>query len=169
MESSRNVATHNDNPTKVRTYDFIRSVSFRGYSQYLAACAKMTPWQRACKMPSMRMGALVGTPIWVASKDSMVWGRGDSGPCDAPIDTPFPVRTSQYTRYNQSYMKLPKGCSGNLDFSSKRQFQVVLQKCPLLHFLLQKGFTSYSAVTYFTETRAESRTTRRASLPYVFV
>jgi len=80
------VTTHNDNPTKVRTYDFVRSVSFRGHSQYLAACAKMTPWQRACNMPSMRMGALVGTPIWAASKDSMMWGRtGDAGSCDGPL------------------------------------------------------------------------------------
>ena len=84
--SSRNVTTHNDNPTKVRTYDFIRSVSFRGHPQYLAACAKMTPWQRACRMPSIRMGALVGTPIWVASKDSMMWGRGwAAGSCEGAL------------------------------------------------------------------------------------
>ena len=70
-------ATHSDSPTKVNTYDFIRRVSLSGHSQYLAACAKMTPWQRDCKMPSTRMGALVGTPIWAANKDKgvMMWGR----------------------------------------------------------------------------------------------
>ncbi|KAH9965786.1 hypothetical protein BC827DRAFT_1153261 [Russula dissimulans] len=68
-------ATHSDSPTKVITYDFIRTVSLSGHSQYLAACAKMTPWQRDCKMPSTRMGALVGTSIWVANEGVMMQGR----------------------------------------------------------------------------------------------
>lgn len=64
-------ATHNDSPASVKTYDFIQIVSFRGHSQYLATCAKMTPWQRDCNMPSMRMGALTGTSVWEASEDTM--------------------------------------------------------------------------------------------------
>lgn len=33
----------NESPTKVKTYAFIRIVSFSGHSQYLAAWANMTP------------------------------------------------------------------------------------------------------------------------------
>jgi hypothetical protein len=69
---SRAGGTHNDSPTNVTTYDFIRIVSFRGHSQYLAACARMTPWQRACKTPPMRIGPPIGTSIWAASIDAIV-------------------------------------------------------------------------------------------------
>jgi hypothetical protein len=93
--------THSDNPTKVKTYDFIGSVSLRGHSQYLAACAKMTPWQSDCKMPSINMGALVGTPIWAGVEDAMVRGR------PLPV-VPVVARrcdvsssTGPYTRYDR--------------------------------------------------------------------
>lgn len=70
-------ATHNDSPANVKTYDFVRIVSFRGHSQYLATCAKMTPWQRDCRMPSMRMGALTGTSVSVAREDTMAVDVGE--------------------------------------------------------------------------------------------
>jgi len=49
-------------------------VSFRGHSQYLATWAKMTPWQIDCKMPSMRMGALIGTSVCAASDSEDIMG-----------------------------------------------------------------------------------------------
>ena len=72
--------THNDSPANVKTYDFIRMVSFRGHSQYLATWAKMTPWQMDCKMPSIRMGALMGTSVCAASDSEDIMGvRGCGG------------------------------------------------------------------------------------------
>jgi hypothetical protein len=49
-------------------------VSFRGHSQYLATWAKMTPWQIDCKMPSIRMGALIGTSVCTASDSEDIMG-----------------------------------------------------------------------------------------------
>ena len=69
-----NRKTHNDSPANVKTYDFIRMVSFRGHSQYLATWAKMTPWQMDCKMPSIRMGALIGTSVCAASDSEDIMG-----------------------------------------------------------------------------------------------
>lgn len=77
--------THNDSPANVKTYDFILLVSFRGHSQYLATWAKMTPWQIDCKIPSMRIGALIGTSVCAASdSEDMIMGvdvgRGGAQP-----------------------------------------------------------------------------------------
>src|SRR6266849_4437837 len=70
-----NAKTHNDRPANVKTYDFILMVSFRGHSQYLATWAKMMPWQMDCKMPSIRMGALIGTSVCAASDEGDIMGR----------------------------------------------------------------------------------------------
>ena len=127
-------ATHNDSPARVKTYDFIRMVSLRGDSQYLATCAKMTPWQRDCRMPSMRIGAPAGTSVWEASENTMAatWRR--RAPVVVPLMLQFRFQTIRHddqpeTKYDEAFpqmrfqvmfpgprhMHTPKESAGHLD------------------------------------------------------
>jgi hypothetical protein len=83
-----------------------------------------------------------------------MWGVRDVGSCDGPVMRHFRFElvrrpdTTTAVRY-----EIAEGCSGNLAFPFKQQFQVILRNFPLPPLVPKKGFTGHSAVTYhFKET-----------------
>jgi hypothetical protein len=85
-------------------------VSLRGDSRYLATCAKMTPWQRDCRMPSIRMGAPAGTSVWEASENTMAATWGKAGSCGGPLMLQFQFQTIRHDdqlekKYDEAFPK----------------------------------------------------------------
>lgn len=149
-------ATHNDSPASAKTYDFIQIVSFRGHSQYLATCAKMTPWQRDCNMPSIRMGALTGTSVWEASEDTMAvtWRLT---PAVTPLMYHFNPVLVRVFRPSDTTTSQGRNTTRH---SFKTRFQVMSQNPP-------KDGTGYSATSRrssFGTCITAMRTVRRMSL-----